>query len=82
MKPARLIPALLTALVAIGCSSPAEDGAVAAGSGQVQNPGGKPKTEADATRATQMESQGAQMRASASADARAMQEAMRKSGGK
>ena len=74
---------LVGALSLVGCSSSSagDDATVKEGSGQVMNPTGKP-AEADAARAAQMQSQGQQQAAAASKDAQAMQEAMRRTGGK
>ena len=74
----------LASLLVTGCSSSSagDDATVKDGSGQITNPGGKPQTEADSSRASQMQSQGQQQAAAASNDAKAMQEAMKRTGGK
>lgn len=77
------IVASLAAGLLAGCSSgPEADASVKAGSGEVTNPGGKPRTPQEAQMASQMQQAGNQMNAQRLKDAAAMREAMQKSGGK
>ncbi len=84
MKRALLAAVTFASLFVTSCgsSSSGDDSTVQAGSGQVLNPGGKPQSEADATRAAQMKMQGEQMNAQRATQTQAMQDAMKRTGGK
>lgn len=72
----------VASLALIGCSSsPGDDSSVAPGSGVVQNPGGKPKTEQEAQIAVAQQKQGELINQQREKDAAAMAAAKARSGG-
>ena len=77
-----LIAATALALAGCGSSSAGDDASVKAGSGEITNPGGKPRNDQEAQQASDMQKTGNAMNDQRAKDAAAMKAAMEKTGGK
>ena len=80
----RLLIAALAGLALVGCTSGSsgDDATVKAGSGEITNPGGKPRNEQEAQLATQMQQAGGRMNQMQSQAAGAEAAAKAQTGGK
>jgi len=77
------VPVAAAAILLCGCSSsPTDEGTVKEGNGVALNPSGKPQTAEEAALADKMRQTGEAMNAQRDAEAKAMEEAKARSGGR